>query len=111
VARAGVAAGAQKNWHHIEPKADASRLGGIDHLDRHDHLTTAKRHVHLRFPVRAWQQLVAAQLRDARLGQSEHRVAGDVPRRVVAVRRHGHQCVRIGGGLERDLGREHLDRF
>ena len=54
VARAGVAAGAQKNWHHIEPKADTSRLGGIDHLDRHDHLTTAKRHVHFGFPVRAW---------------------------------------------------------
>ena len=109
VARAGVAAGPQKNWHHIQPEADAARLGGIDHLDRHDHLAVTERHVHLGFPVRAWQQLVASQLRDAGLGQAEHRVAGDIPRRVVAVSRHGHQRVRVGGRLERDLGREHLD--
>ena len=37
------------------------------------------------------------------------RVVGDVPRRVVVVCRHGHQRVRVGGGLERNFGREYLD--
>ena len=109
VARAGVAAGPQKNWHHIQPEANAARLGGIDHLDRHNQLVTSERHMHLGFPIRAWQQLVASQLRDAGLGQAEHRVAGDIPCRVVAISRHGHQRVRVGGRLERDLAREHLD--